>query len=292
MSYYCLSTDNMNLVKRLILPSIILFSSIRLLNANLTDPLVDGPWSVEKDQNISLSNSCQQQRLLNQENSNQTTTCFEKSRENEDMDEIQIDQECSIYLAESSIPNAGFGIYTTKFIPKGSYTGAPALSIVTTDMYYHYGESDPNWAQTNYNWEGNGYSTFEGIETAETVMNFGTSSNYHTYLTNLDHFYLKYDDSMVDRYNDHTSGSFTYYNGHQFYASTNIEAGEELFVDYGEEWLEERGTKYRNIPRAHDFYAASKILLRFLDGWNKGHLNDVECTFGSMFSFVSYILHI
>lgn len=238
-----------------------LFSNcFRLLNANSTNCLVDGLMSVEHDQHQQI------------EPNHHSCSIIQSNEEN-------IDQECSIYLAESSIPNAGFGIFTTKYLPKGSYTGAPALSIVTTDMYYHYGERDPDWAQANYNWEGNGYSTFEGLETAETVMNLGTSANYHTFLTNVDHFYLNYDDAMVDRYHDSTAGSFTYYNGHQFYASKNIEAGEELFVDYGEEWLEERAETLGNVPRSHDFYVASKIMLRLLGGWNEGHLNDIECTY-------------
>lgn len=255
-----------------ILLSTILFFIFRILNANSIEFDSDEKSSVMEKENTSLSTSCQQQQLLLEEDS--AHTC---SNEKENMSNPhQIDQECSMYLAESSIPNAGFGIYTTKFIPRGSYTGSPSLSIVTTDMYYHYGERDPDWAQANYNWEGNGYSTFEASETAETVMNLGTSSNYHTYLTNIDHFYLKYNDAMVDRYNDSTAGSFTYYDGHQFYASKNIEAGEELFVDYGEEWLDERADKMSQVPRSYDFHTASRIMLRLFDGWNKGRLSDIE----------------
>lgn len=258
-----------NIMKRqnkLILLLTTLFSTCcNLLNANSTNSLVDGPMSGKHE---------------HQQIEPKDQTCSDdQSNEDTLTKQHDIDQECSIYLAESSIPNAGFGIFTTKFLPKGSYTGAPALSIVTTDMYYHYGERDPDWAQANYNWEGNGYSTFEGLETAETVMNLGTSANYHTFLTNVDHFYLEYDDAMVDRYNDSTAGSFTYYNGHQFYANKNIEAGEELFADYGEEWLEERAETLGNVPRAHDFYVASKIMLRLFDGWKKGHLSDIECTY-------------
>eukprot|EP00544_Gedaniella_sp_CCMP2646_P015783 CAMPEP_0202486578 /NCGR_PEP_ID=MMETSP1361-20130828/5108_1 /ASSEMBLY_ACC=CAM_ASM_000849 /TAXON_ID=210615 /ORGANISM="Staurosira complex sp., Strain CCMP2646" /LENGTH=599 /DNA_ID=CAMNT_0049115761 /DNA_START=2946 /DNA_END=4745 /DNA_ORIENTATION=- len=39
------------------------------------------------------------------------------------------DSLCRIYLAESSIPNGGLGVFTTEFIPKGGQVGDPGLCI-------------------------------------------------------------------------------------------------------------------------------------------------------------------
>lgn len=47
--------------------------------------------------------------------------------------------ECKFYLAESSIPNAGFGVYTVESIKENEYlTEFPdAPSIVVVDEYWH-----------------------------------------------------------------------------------------------------------------------------------------------------------
>jgi len=37
---------------------------------------------------------------------------------------------CGIYLAESSIPNGGLGVFTTEFIPNGGHVGPEGLCIL------------------------------------------------------------------------------------------------------------------------------------------------------------------
>jgi hypothetical protein len=72
---------------------------------------------------------------------------------------------------------------------------------------------------------------------------------------------------MVDRFKDPSAGSFSYHDGPYFEATRNIKAGEELFANYGESWLDYRtGTYADAIPREADFELGGNILdelLRF-----------------------------
>ena len=98
------------------------------------------------------------------------------------------DNKCAIFMAPSSIPQAGFGVYTVKKIkartPLVNYPAAPSIAVV--DDYFHYGE-DPVCAHENYYWSSDGYTSFEGDEVHEFVVNFGSLCNYHTYLSNVGH---------------------------------------------------------------------------------------------------------
>lgn len=187
------------------------------------------------------------------------------------------DDQCTLYLAESSIPGAGFGVFTTRDIPKGFHIDSPVLSIVSTDDYYHNQQQDPVWAHVNYHWSGSGYATFEAFEVSELVVNLGTCANYHTYLTNVDHFPLDYNDAIVDRFKDSTAGSFTYFDGHQFSANKNINAGEEIFADYGEEWLDVREQMMKQVPRSIDYRNAAKIISRVFGDWNLDNITSAGC---------------
>jgi len=131
----------------------------------------------------------------------------------------------------------------------------------------------------NYVWSGDGYTNFESKETAEMVVNLGTLSNYHTYLVNVDHWAVGYDDSLLSRFEDPGAGAFSYYKGHTFISTRGIEAGEEIFVDYGEEWLDTRGESFDLVSRNADYLKAGRIVRRFYDGWKKGQIAGVDCEY-------------
>ena len=45
--------------------------------------------------------------------------------------------ECALYLAESTIPNAGFGTFTAVNLPRGSVVGSPDISVPFVDINWH-----------------------------------------------------------------------------------------------------------------------------------------------------------
>ena len=97
------------------------------------------------------------------------------------------DNVCTLFMAESSIKNSGFGVFTTRHYNKGDLIQplGDAPSIAITDIAEHFGE-DPDWAHVNYYWDADGYTGFEAEEVAEIVHTLGTIANYHPYLKNVE----------------------------------------------------------------------------------------------------------
>jgi hypothetical protein len=186
---------------------------------------------------------------------------------------------CGIYLAKSSIPNAGYGVFAGKDFSKDSFLTkppeSPALSV--TDVFYHYGE-DPVWAHVNYFWSGDGYTARESEETAEMTFNIGAIANYHTYLVNLEHWAGDYDDQILNRFEDRGAGAISYYKGHQFIAVQDIKAGQELFADYGEEWLTSR-QGFEGVALRDDYVKAGKIVTTLYQVWKQGQLEGAKCEY-------------
>ncbi len=96
--------------------------------------------------------------------------------------------ECSRYLAPSSIPNAGFGVYTTRDIQKNEavlyFSDAPSVPI--TDIEVHTGNDEQDfWTHVDYTWGGSGLAEYEADSVAENVFALGSLANFHTYLKNI-----------------------------------------------------------------------------------------------------------
>ena len=191
-------------------------------------------------------------------------------------------------MAESSIPGAGYGVFTTRRIPENSYLfppDGPAISI--PDVEFHYGR-EPDWPVVDYVWSGEGYTTFESDVTAEFVVNTDCLVNYHTYLNNVDHWADEYDDSLLSRFEDPGAGAFSYYKGHTLVATRGIEAGEEIFANYGENWLDTR-EKYDFISRKADYLKAGRFVRRVYDEWKKGQIEGVDCEYVQQYVCVLFL---
>jgi len=170
--------------------------------------------------------------------------------------------ECSLYVAPSSIPGAGSGLFITRDVEEGEgiLPGSDAPSIVICDID-SYGISTKDYVHHAYYWSGGGLASFECDSVSESVVSFGAMSNYHTSLYNIKGYVEPYDDTASNRFSNPGAGAFSYYGGHHFKASRNIDAGEEIFADYGQGWLDGReGTFADNVPREDDFNKAGSIL--------------------------------
>ena len=88
---------------------------------------------------------------------------------------------CGLYLAQSSIRNAGYGIYTTRAIENEKelqpYREAPTLLV--HDFYELFGNNDEDWNHSNYIWEALGRAAHEADELSENSLTFGSLTNYH-----------------------------------------------------------------------------------------------------------------
>ena len=179
---------------------------------------------------------------------------------------------CRFYLAQSSIPNAGFGIYTVDDIPGNIPVTevADAPSIIVTDLEYHNDGKRTNWNHHNYFWDGSGQGEFESQIVEEGVLTFGSLCNFHTYLKNVKPYGPVYDDTITPRSSGSPGmGAYSYHPGYHFHSTRVIMAGEEIFCDYGEEWLDGRNFG-EAVTRAAEFETAGKLIKKTIEGLAKG----------------------
>jgi hypothetical protein len=210
---------------------------------------------------------------------------------------ISYRETCQYYLAPSSIPNAGFGIYTTKAIPPDTPLTqiADAPSIILTDVELHNKNSQGEgtdteiiWNHDNYFWDGTGQGEFEAKVVEESVMTFGAVCNYHTYLKNVKPSSCEYDDGITSRASKSPGmGAYSYQMGYLFSSTRGIEAGEEIFCDYGEEWLD--GRDYlSDVAREEEYITAAEIVQKTLLGL-KGEEDVSDAVFRTVKSVVHHL---
>ncbi|KAG7345925.1 SET methyltransferase domain containing protein [Nitzschia inconspicua] len=227
---------------------------------------------------------------------NVSTTSGDTSTETNFKTKGATNEHCSVYLAPSSIPDAqtnlpaGFGIYTTRNIDKGDYIwrNGEGPSVVITDVRINYqhllktrydytdeeipADTIPSWAQYIFLYPCVGFNMetydpkMQKINSLESNMNLGSIANFHPFLQNVAYDDTDwYDDGLLDRYQDPGAGAFSYHRGKYWYAERDVEAGEELFADYGEYWFLDRqlGDSGKHIPRSKDYEKAAQMC----EGW-------------------------
>ncbi len=80
---------------------------------------------------------------------------------------------------------------------------------------------------------------------------------------------VPYDDSFMDRMTNPGAGAVSYYMGRNTLAYEDIDAGEEIFLAYPEEYMNHISEKY-NIPKRSDYDDAGYIVSKLY----KSHGND------------------
>lgn len=105
---------------------------------------------------------------------------------------------------------------------------------------------------------------FEAHHIADYQITFGALANSHTYLYNLAfHFPQKTYEPLTDKESP-SRGAYSYHTGRTFYARRDIAAGEELFLNYGQAYLD--GRRYLDhVPRYNDFELAGFILHQLIE---------------------------
>jgi hypothetical protein len=152
--------------------------------------------------------------------------------------------ECDMYLAESTIPNAGLGLFTTQPISIGDDVGNGDVAIMMTELELHNQkddeeEDDFSDMTSNYVWDGNSFGfrneVIGGIHVFWPGIN--AAVNFNPFLVNVDSVAVpEYDDAGVHRSTHPGAGAFSTYHLGVPQASRNIPAGGELFKDYGMDW--------------------------------------------------------
>ena len=156
---------------------------------------------------------------------------------------------CNTYLAPSSIPLAGLGLYTSKAIPKETLLGTPQLGILLQDPDFH----DPSRAYQqnllgNYVWSATPlrYGEHEVQHGESVCVGIGMMANCHYGLINVDHYSKWKNEPWLDgtdnfavegskfsTMEDVGRGGYTWHSGLRYKSLRDLEAGEEMFLNYG-----------------------------------------------------------
>ncbi len=178
----------------------------------------------------------------------------------------QEEERCNIYLAPSSIHGAGIGVYVTRSFKKGEVilSSDYGNTIPIIDPYIH--PHHRKWTKlfNNYIWaQPTGASDelkYEAKRVVDLQLGLGCFPNSHSLLHNLG---FQYDDilwtSGGDRRRTSGAGAYSYHRGRAFVAIRDIQEGEELFLNYGDQFLDSR-IGLSHVPRKSDFLYASRMI--------------------------------
>ncbi|KAL3801644.1 hypothetical protein HJC23_013149 [Cyclotella cryptica] len=191
------------------------------------------------------------------------------SRSEELEDKLRSTETCRLFMAPSTIPNAGIGVFTAVDMQEGGSLGYPDLAIPVTDLDWHNGGSrqggDYHWLWKDYDWLSSviGDLSFEAEEVVACIPGIGAMPNCHFRLSNVKESWTRYDTAGLHRSKDPGVGAFTGYHGREGIATKDLKEGSELFVDYGEHWFTLREKELGLVPVAESYVDAELVLEKF-----------------------------
>ena len=106
------------------------------------------------------------------------------------------------------------------------------------------------------------FETPDGEDVDAASPGIGAAVNCMLPLVNMENSFTQLGDAGTTRL-DPTSGSFTPFHNRRGVATKDIDAGDELFIDYGESYFEYRLQSYGPIPLHKNYKKADKVLQRY-----------------------------
>jgi len=183
--------------------------------------------------------------------------------------------ECGIYLAPSSIPFAGLGMYAGNrsiALDEVVTDGDILIPIVERPWHIERSLNDRKFLWNEYIWTGNTFD-FTNEEIGEELVGdismaspgVGAAANSYMSMINIDDNPILISRAGLSR-NSPGQGAFTIYHGRSFVATEPIEPGQELFVSYGNNYFTSRKHTYGYLPMpSKDYDRADFILEKGLD---------------------------
>lgn len=185
---------------------------------------------------------------------------------------------CTTYLAPSSIRNSGLGMFTTTPYQKDEQFPFPEIGMLLQERAYHYSYTNKKEKLlSQYPWAAE-VLTLGGHEVGygETITpGLGMLANCHLGLMNMKHTDILW---KVEPWRDGTDslfrtdsltmedvgrGAHSWHGRVMFGAHAPIQAGEELFVSYGDEWFTGREELLGIVPGEAHFREADELLRSF-----------------------------
>ena len=173
---------------------------------------------------------------------------------------------CRYYLAPSSLPNAGLGIFSGANLTAGTTT-PPDIVIhsVTADQLINYrcGYVDslrdyclkryPKWLLKNYRWNSESI-TYQHEQVDANIPGMGALPNAHL---SRDLIAASISPPTVENLGMHRSidpgaGASSQY-ALQFVFKNDVEKGREIFISYGEEYFDSPSNSHMKVPYQGDY---------------------------------------
>jgi hypothetical protein len=145
---------------------------------------------------------------------------------------------CTLVMANSSLPDSGWGMFPLSPITRGEPVSFGDPIIQVADIT---GEQAPSLSHIlhNYMWTGDVTGgVHEGRVVYSVLPGVGSLANGHPTQWNMaPSMGASVNEANALRGKSAGAGAFTHYHDFAFRASNNIEEGQELMVNYGEGWL-------------------------------------------------------
>jgi hypothetical protein len=154
----------------------------------------------------------------------------------------RVSDECTLVMAPSGLENGGWGIFTLTPRIKDEVLnqyGDVVIQITDPNPHTAAGMRRLVW---DYLWEGQllagHYEGFQRVYSA--VPGIGSLANGRTKGYNAVGGYPAVGNLGLDRVFSPGAGAFTHYENYTWTASKDLDAGDEIFISYGEHWMNER----------------------------------------------------
>ena len=144
---------------------------------------------------------------------------------------------CGLHLAKSSIPGGGLGMFAGKSLGIGMKAGPSDV------CHFLVGISRSSTIFQKYIWGGRSGEK----QVSLLCPSFGALPNGHHSLFNMRQYLGTESDTHLHREEDHSAGSFTLIHDARAFVKESVVAGEELFLDYGQNY-------FKNRPEYKDVY--------------------------------------
>ena len=166
---------------------------------------------------------------------------FAKEEDDGDRDE----PDCGVYMAPSTLGVANLGIYTGKALQPGDVLPFPEIVVpLMFREWHHHGDSDDGSLWDRYIWEGpvvdlEPMKDLLDVDSSKPgfIPGVGCTINSRLDLKNIDSTSGSFYDTAGVLRSDPGAGAFSPYHSSKTTAVTFIEAGSEIFAEYGYEWI-------------------------------------------------------
>ena len=178
-------------------------------------------------------------------------------------------ESCGLYLAPSTIPNAGLGVFTTRPLKRKSVVQpAGEVNIPIVDQHWHMGNKEFFWPLKDYYWIGSvmGMAQESVDDDVEAYCpGYDSTLNCNLALINVGKTIPQWDTAGLHRWKDPGAGAITYYHNGTHPVTADIPAGGELFKFYGDDWFTGREDKFGLIPLREDYTEAEILVKKLVD---------------------------